>query len=136
MLEFLAGFALGLWVGSIVSIVGIIYLKRRGYIASPSEDLRPIKRQVDELNKWREESESKTSTEWNRIKALEDGLQLLSKHNEMTETVLQGMSTDSTGSTERSRVSRDPSERRRPSPNSARATHELSVLRRIPRPVL
>lgn len=90
MLEFLAGFALGLWVGSIVSIVGIIYLKRRGYIASPSEDLRPIKRQVDELNKWREESESKTSTEWNRIKALEDGLQLLSKHNEMTETVLQG----------------------------------------------
>lgn len=90
MLEFLAGFALGLWVGSIVSIVGIIYLKRRGYIASPSEDLRPIKRQVDELNKWREESESKTSTEWNRIKALEDGVQLLSKHNEMTETVLQG----------------------------------------------
>lgn len=90
MLEFLAGFALGLWVGSIVSIVGIIYLKRRGYIASPSEDLRPIKRQVDELNKWREESESKTSTEWNRIKALEDGIQLLTKHNEMTETILQG----------------------------------------------
>ena len=90
MLEFLAGFALGLWVGSIVSIVGIIYLKRRGYIASPSEDLRPIKRQVDELNKWRAETESKTSTEWNRIKALEDGIQLLTKHNEMAETVLQG----------------------------------------------
>lgn len=84
MMEFIAGFSVGLWVGSAVIILAIIYLRHKGYISSPYErtSRRDIERVVD----------ARTDEIHNDIASIEDRILRLTNDVSLLDTKVHNLS--------------------------------------------